>query len=350
MELRVSVPNRIDLAGGTTDIYPLYLFLGGGCTVNAGITVRSVVEFRTLGEKAIRLTSLDLGEAVEAPDASHLPTDGPLGLIGRTVSALPPATGMEITTCNQAPAGSGLGASSALLVALVTGLLQIRSESAEPEKVVDLAANIECAAIGVPTGRQDHVAAYFGGISSVEFGYRGFSRAPLCSEPADRQRLEDMVILSYTGEGRFSGMNNWDVTKGVIEGRAQLKDKLLKIRDAAHDLAGALRLRRWADVPRLVDAEWTLRRSLAPGISTPAIDRIAAAATAAGAAANKVCGAGGGGCMITLAPAAKRSAVERAVSDSGGTIIPFCVASQGIEFSGIDAVREDQRNEASPRS
>ncbi len=344
MELRISVPNRIDLAGGTTDIYPLYLFLEGGCTVNVGITVESAVEFRQLGKRTVRLRSRDLGEAVEATDAAHLPTDGPLGLIGRTVRALPPDTGMEITTHNLAPAGSGLGASSALLVALVTGLLQLRLESVEPEKVVDLAANIEAAAIGVPTGKQDHIAAYFGGTSSIEFGYRGFSRSPLCSETDDRKHLEDMLILSFTGEGRFSGMNNWDVTRSFVEGLVEIKEKLVKIRDTARDLTRALRSREWDDVPRLVNAEWTVRRSLAPGISTPRIDRIAAAATAAGAAANKVCGAGGGGCMITLTSGRKRSAVERAVSDAGGKILPFRVASQGITRSEIDTTREDTRN------
>jgi len=333
MEMRISVPNRIDLAGGTTDIYPLYLFMDGGCTVNVGITVDSAVEFKTWEKPAIRIVSRDLGETLETPDLAHLPTEGPLGLIGRTVRAVPPETGLEILTHNQAPPGSGLGASSALLVALVTGLLKLRSESIEPGKVVDLAAAVECAAIQVPTGKQDHIAAFYGGTSSIEFGYRGFSRTELCLEVDGRKRLEEMMILSYTGEGRFSGMNNWDVTKGFIDKQAQIREKLVTIRDVARDLTRALRLHKWDEVPRLVDQEWTIRRALAPGISTPRIDRIMAAATAAGAAANKVCGAGGGGCMVTLVSNGRRSVVERAISEAGGEILPFRIDSEGLKCS-----------------
>ncbi len=344
MEMRISVPNRIDLAGGTTDIYPLYLFMDGGCTVNMSITVDSTVEFRTSEKQAIRIVSRDLGETVEASEPAHLSTEGPLGLIGRTVRALSPGTGLDIVTCNQAPRGSGLGASSALLVALVVGLLKLRSESVEPEKVVDLAAAIECAAIQVPTGKQDHIAAYFGGTSSIEFGYRGFSRAELCLASDDRKRLEEMMILSYTGEGRFSGMNNWDVTKGFIDRQAEIREKLLKIRDVARDLTRALKFHKWSEVPRLVDQEWAIRRALAPGISTPRIDRIMAAATAAGATANKVCGAGGGGCMLTLASNGKRSAVEKAISEAGGEILPFRVESEGIKCSDVNGLPENDQN------
>ncbi|MDQ7784640.1 MAG: hypothetical protein RDU20_17275 [Desulfomonilaceae bacterium] len=342
--MRASVPNRIDLAGGTTDIYPLYLFMDGGCTVNVGITIESAVEFRGWEKQAIRIASRDLGETVEAPDPDRLPTDGPLGLIGRTVRALPPGKGMEILAHNQAPAGSGLGASSALLVALTAGLLKLRLESVEPEKVVDLAAAIECACIQVPTGKQDHIAAYFGGVSCLEFGCRGFSREELCGDTDDRRRLEEMMILSYTGEGRFSGMNNWDVTKGFIDNDAEIREKLLKIRDVARDLARALRLRDWDEIPRLVDREWDIRRRLAPGISTPRIDRIAGAASAAGASANKVCGAGGGGCMLTLTSGRKRSAVERAVLEAGGTILPFSITSEGLTWSNASARPTQARN------
>ena len=121
MEIRVTAPNRIDLAGGTTDIYPLCLFMDGGYTVNAGITVNSTVTLRTHDDSSIRIVSQDLVETQEACAADRLSTDGPLGLIARAVKAFPPAKGLEVITRNEAPAGSGLGASSALLVATLAG-------------------------------------------------------------------------------------------------------------------------------------------------------------------------------------------------------------------------------------
>jgi D-glycero-alpha-D-manno-heptose-7-phosphate kinase len=338
MELHVSAPNRIDLAGGTTDIYPLYLFMNGGCTVNVGITVSSSVRLGTREDRGIRIISRDLGATVEAPEPDLLPTHGPLGLIARTVRAFTWETGLEIVTHNEAPAGSGLGASSALLIALVGGLLKLRSEEIGPEKTIDLAAHIETAAIEVPTGKQDHIAAYFGGISAIEFDYRGFCRTERCGTPGERARLQDMMILSHTGEGRFSGMNNWEVTKGFIDKQTEAREKLLAIRDVARELSRALEQNQWDEIPRLMNQEWKVRRSLAPGISTSRIDKIIAAATAAGALANKVCGAGGGGCMVTLTPVHKRAAVERAISDTGGRILAYEIDIRGLglrEDSGV---------------
>ncbi len=120
MELVVSAPNRIDLAGGTTDLYPLHLLLDGGFTVNAAISVASRARFRPLESGGVRIVSEDLAEQLEAASPEDLPRSGPLALIARAVRAVPPPGGVEIITCNEAPKGSGLGASSALLVAVLS--------------------------------------------------------------------------------------------------------------------------------------------------------------------------------------------------------------------------------------
>ena len=332
MEITATAPNRIDLAGGTTDIYPLYLFMDGGCTVNAAITVNSRVVLRTRDDRRLIVTSEDMGVTADAAVPDGLPLLGPLGLVGRAVRAVPPPVGVEIVTCNEAPPGSGLGASSALLVALLSGLLRLREEELTPAELIGLAANIEAAAIGVPAGSQDHIAALYGGLSVIDFGYRGFVRQTAGQARDCHQRLEEMIVLSYTGQGRFSGMNNWDVTKGFIDDRDGIRDKLFRIRDVAREVWDALSHGSWAELPVLVDREWTVRRSLAVGVSTPRTDAIMAAATAAGASANKICGAGGGGCMITFVEPQKRSAVEEAVASAGGRTIPFKIAAEGLKL------------------
>lgn len=163
MEITATAPNRIDLAGGTTDIYPLYLFMEGGCTVNIAITVSSRVTVTGLSGAQIRLISQDLGMQQEASSPAELSLAGPLGLLARVVQALVPEGGVELHAQNQAPPGSGLGASSALLVAAIRALLAWRGKQLSPAEIVRLAANIETATIGVPTGTQDYIAAMYGG-------------------------------------------------------------------------------------------------------------------------------------------------------------------------------------------
>lgn len=335
MELRISAPNRIDLAGGTTDIYPLYLFMDGGFTVNAAVTVKSHVVIRSDGQEGVRIVSEDLGETFECACLEDLAAHGRLSLVCRAVRLLAPDTGLEIITRNEAPAGSGLGASSALLVALLVGLHALRGEDPPGKNVVELAANIEAADIGVPTGLQDHIGAFFGGVSAINFGCRGFEREPLCTDPTVLSELEAMITLSYTGMGRFSGMNNWDVTKGFIDNRPSVREKLTEIRDIARELGRALQLGRLDDVPGLVDLEWRTRRSLAPGISNPSVERIMNAAREAGASASKICGAGGGGCMVTISRPGKKSRVEEAISREGGTVLPASLETTGVTVTTV---------------
>lgn len=330
MEITVTAPNRIDLAGGTTDLYPLYLLMEGGYTVNLAISLSSRVTLRERERPGICIISKDLKESVEAPNPKDLPIEGPLGLIARAVRTVPPQSGLEIVTRNEAPAGSGLGASSALLVALLNGLLELRSTKEDPRKIIDLAVNIETTALGVPAGKQDHIAAVYGGVSLIDFGYRDFVRHIASDENAAVERLEEMILLSYTGQGRFSGMNNWEITKGFIDNVGDIRDNLLQIRDVAMQVGRAVLSGGWDDLGPLVNQEWQLRRMLAPGVSTPTIESIMAGASSAGASASKICGAGGGGCMLTLVTPHRRYAVEKALADAGGEVIPFKIDRIGL--------------------
>ena len=314
-------------------MYPLFLLMEGGCTANVAVSIGSSVVFRQREVPGFRIVSQDLGLSTDAPHAESLPLTGPLGLICRAARALPPPGPTEIVTRNEAPAGSGLGASSALLTAVVSGLLRLRNEYLTPAEVIDLACNIETAAIAVPAGKQDYIAAFHGGVSLIEFGYRGFEREAVPMDASVLDRLEEMLVLVYTGESRFSAVTNWDVTKAFIDNAAPVREALVRIRDVARKVCAAIRDENLDELPALIDAEWNLRRTLAPGVSTPRIEAVLAAARAAGAMSGKVCGAGGGGCMVVTIPPGSRSRVERAVRAEGGEPLPFSIARQGLSVS-----------------
>ncbi len=328
MRVDVSAPNRIDLAGGTTDIYPLYLLMSGGFTVNVAINVKSIVTLIETDDHIYRLCSEDLKQSFESDNLDDLPISGPLGLLGLSLLNFNPARGLSVTTRNDAPPGSGLGASSALTVALISGLLKMRHEEVSSSEIVQIAADIETALIGVPAGKQDHIAALYGGMSLIHFGFKGYERCGY--NKSDLDRLQNMIILTYTGAGHFSGMNNWEITKKFIDGDQATRSKLLEIRKVALEMRKVVEIGDWNSLGKLVSAEWNLRRSLAPGVSNSTIDSMILAAQSAGAISSKVCGAGGGGCMVTLTSSEKRSSVEKALCDQGATIMDFEFDSHGV--------------------
>ncbi len=329
MEITVTAPNRVDLAGGTTDLYPLYLFMDGGCTVNAAVSVYSHVTLRETENSAIRIQSTDLGTELSASSIEDLPVTGPLGLVCRAIRAVPPSTGLEVVTRNEAPAGSGLGASSALLTALLTGLYRMAGISPEPSALISLATAVETGNLGIPAGTQDYIAAYFGGVSCIDFGLEGFERRSPELSDVDWESFSRTILVSFTGEKRFSGLTNWAMLKSFVDDTGQTRDLLIAIRDIARNVVEALFRHSWDEVPSLVDREWYLRKALADGVSTPTTDAVMTAAKEAGAKASKICGAGGGGCMISIVSPEVRPRVEEAIRVAGGTPLSAGLVRRG---------------------
>ena len=335
MRLRATAPCRVDLAGGTLDIYPLYLFLDEGVTVNMAIDLHSRVEVEPRDDAEVHLRSEDTGATLAAPDAASLPVGGGLDLVARVVKFYAPRTGVNVTTHNAAPHGSGLGASSSLLIALTGALDRLNGTGLTREQYVDLGANIEAQAIGIPTGKQDYCAALWGGVNVIWFEVAGFRVEPAVCDPEVLERLERSVILSFTGETHFSATSNWNMLKAYIENHGANRDHMGAIKATSlrmREVVVTGDLERFAEV---VDEEWQNRRDLAEGVSTPQIERLMAAAREAGALASKICGSGGGGCMITVAPEAARPAVVQALEANGARHLPYRIAREGLKVEEI---------------
>jgi len=180
----------------------------------------------------------------------------------------------------------------------------------------------------VPTGCQDYYPAMYGGVSAIELGCAGIRRVALQVDP---EALEARVVLAYTGEQRNSGINNWEVTKSHIDGNQRVLKNFATIASIATAMRHALEKHDWTEIARLLREEWSHRRKNAPGISTPLIERLMQATRRKGALAAKVCGAGGGGCVLFLVEPDARARVTSLIEQEGASVLPIKVARHGVE-------------------
>lgn len=330
MKLVTTAPNRIDLAGGTLDIYPLYLFEEGGITVNAAIGVKSTVTVRTRADQEIHLYSEDTKQELSAKNIDSLPMDRQLGLVARIVRHYRPRTGIDIITKNDAPKGSGLGASSALLIALSGALNRLDGDRLTKQEIIQVGANLEAQCIGIPTGKQDYYAAMYGAVNAIWFRVDRDQVEPIPMDEETLEQLERSIILSFTGEPHFSAVTNWGMLKAYIEKQGDTVGRMRQIKQTALAMRQALLNADIRQLANLINEEWDNRRKLADGVSTPQIERIMTAARQTGAWASKICGAGGGGCMITLAPPERRDQVINAIRAQNAEVLPFAISREGL--------------------
>ena len=274
VHIHASAPTRIDLAGGTLDIWPLYLFHDGAQTLNAAISLRASCDLRSRDDRRLVIVSEDSGERLEVDHWSQLRDNHDLRLLGRLLHYFQ-AEGLELQTRSDSPVGAGIAGSSALNIAVCGALNAWSGGHRTADEIFQIAMNVEAQAIDVPTGAQDYRPAYYGGISAVELGVNGVRRVALDVRP---EELQQRMALAYTNASRNSGINNWDVTKRHIDGDASVQRSFARIRDIAAAMRAALERRDWPEVGRQIAAEWDNRKTLAPGVTTPEIDAMLAAA------------------------------------------------------------------------
>jgi D-glycero-alpha-D-manno-heptose-7-phosphate kinase len=332
--IRADAPSRVDLAGGTLDIWPLYLFEGGGITVNCSIDLRSWVTVETRDDNLFCVRADDMDEEQAAEDLDAM-LGGALDLPARVVKHYAPPCGLNVTTRNDAPKGSGLGASSSLVIALSGAMCELTSREIPPQQLVDNAANLEAQCIGIPTGKQDYYAAMYGGVNAIWFEVEGDRVEHLDLAEEDLREIEGRFLLSFTGTSRFSGASNWAMLKNYVDRVGTAVDNVGAIKKTALRTREALVARRWDSMAKLLAEEWGNRKGLAEGVSTPQTERMMMTALGAGALANKLCGAGGGGCMITYVPPESRSDVENALAQAGAELLEFKIARTGLSVRKV---------------
>ncbi|HYU48277.1 MAG TPA: hypothetical protein VEK84_19110 [Terriglobales bacterium] len=324
-------PCRADLAGGTIDLWPLYLFHPGALTLNFALEILTTCRVTPLKGSRIELHSLDTGrqesfanleELIAADNHRHV-------LAAYLVRFFAPERGLRVETNSQSPAGAGISGSSALMIATTAALARFTGRELDAEKMRVIAQNVEAQIIRVPTGCQDYYPALYGGVSAIHLDPDGIRRAAV---PVAPEEIEMRFVLAYTGAPRQSGINNWEVFKAHINGDKHVFRNFEKIAAIARDMHQAFLRHDWEDVARLLREEWKLRRSNAAGITTPLIDKLIAVAGKTGGRAAKVCGAGGGGCVLFMVEEGATESVAHAVAQAGGRILPLKVAREGLRI------------------
>ncbi|HEX9689635.1 MAG TPA: hypothetical protein VGB47_11265 [Thermoanaerobaculia bacterium] len=328
--IEASAPARVDLAGGTLDLWPLHALHPGSVTVNLAIDRRATCRVRRAGA-GIRIVAADRGIDVRAVAARELLADPRTALVGALVEELSPEGGFEIEFRSGVPFGSGLGGSSALAVAAAAALSRLSGNSLNGAGGVEFVRDVETRVLGKPAGVQDYYPAFSGALHCLWFET---GRTVAERREVDPAEWEAHLTLFDTEAAHSSGMNNWEVFRRRLEGDEAVARSLEKVAAAAREMAAAARERDFPAMGAALRNEWEARRELAPVVSSPAIDRAVARALEAGAWGGKACGAGGGGCVVFLSPAEQTASVRAALGSLGeGSVLPVRAEPRGLELS-----------------
>ena len=332
--IRARAPTRIDLAGGTLDVPPLYLLHEQAATVNMAIDVSARVTISPCDNVVIASRDQDITATWERPSLISWKECPRLELLARLVRSFGPKEHLRVDVDSAAPAGYGLGGSSAVAIALTRALAVWCDVSLSSEELVDYAKSIETQTIRVPTGYQDYWGAVYGGVHAYEMGMNGKVRAtPLGSESFHRE-LERHVLLVYTGRPRFSGSNNWELFKRHMEGEAATIDFFERLKENALVMKEALASESMSRTAEALNRDWRTRKGMLPTMSTMEIETLIEKTAGHGVFAARVCGAGGGGCVALLADPSKRKDLVQRIGEMKMQVIPTRIAETGVVVEG----------------
>jgi D-glycero-alpha-D-manno-heptose-7-phosphate kinase len=332
---RSKAPLRIGLAGGGTDVSP-YCDLYGGAILNATISLCAYASIEPLTENAIVMHALDRREEQRFPWASELPINGTLDLLKGVYNRIHrdygvPLTGFRLSTYSDAPAGSGLGTSSTLVVAIIGAFAEMLKLPLGDYDIAQLAFKIEREDLLLAGGRQDQYAATFGGVNYMEF-YGGDQVIvnPLRIRPEYLHELENNLLLYFTDTSRESATIIKEQVQNVHSNKEKSVAAMHQLKEQARMMKEALLKGRLHEIGELLDFGFTQKKQMADSITNSRIDAIYDTAKKAGATGGKISGAGGGGFIIFYCPGNTRHAVTEALAPFGGQVRPYHFSQHGV--------------------
>lgn len=335
MIYRSKAPLRIGLAGGGTDVSP-YSDTYGGAILNATISLFAHADIELTSDKKITITAFDRNESQAYDYALQLPINGQLDLAKGVYNRIQKdydiaETGFKLSTFVDAPAGSGLGTSSTLVVAILGAFVEMLKLPLGDYDIAHYAFDIERNDLKLAGGKQDQYAATFGGVNFMEFYEQDKVIVnPLRIRPEYLHELENNLLLYYTSTSRESAKIITEQVKNVhnkneksIEAMHQLKEQARMMKEAM--LKGNL-----DQIGEILDFGFQQKRAMASNISNDTIEIIYEAAKKAGATGGKISGAGGGGFMIFYCPRNTKYDVIKSLNTFGGEIKKYTFTKYGL--------------------
>ena len=330
MIIRSKAPDRIDLAGGWTDVPP-YSKETGGFVVNAAISRYTYSTLVKRDDEKIRIISADFDTSVEIKNFKEMEYDGNLDMIKAAIKRLRlDSMGMDIFVRCDAPPGSGLGTSASVGVCLIGLLNFLQEEKLTVHEVARLANLVETEELNIAGGKQDQYASASGNINFMEFLDPSVSVSRLNLNSATINELEKGLILCYTGESRLSGNLISKVMGSYKKEEKRVVDALNSLRDIAVGMKSTLIKGDLNKFGELLSENWHNQKELDPSITNDNINRLFDIALKNGAIGGKALGAGGGGCLLFFCESDREHVVADKLSGAGGEIISF-----GFDFNGL---------------
>lgn len=311
-KIEIKCPTRVDLAGGTLDLWPLTEFIEGGVTVNVAIDVWTRTTLEEMPGTHIEWVSKDLDLVKKYSDLKSALSDqdGKVKLFQSVIKFFKPSKGFRITTQSESPVGGGLGGSSSLTISMMKAMsIFMDHKFRDAHEMVHVAHNLEAFVLNTPTGTQDYYPAVSGGLNVLHYSSQDIKQSVY---DITKSPLADHFMLVYTGKSHHSGMNNFEVLKAAVQKDPVTMKALFDIKNIALRMEKAVLAGDWKLLPKLFNEEFEARVRLAPAFTSPEIEKLNKITLEAGAEAVKICGAGGGGCILVWCPPDKKERVAQA--------------------------------------
>lgn len=319
--IQIKSPTRVDLAGGTLDLWPLFNFVGGAKTVNLAIDVWTKAELRETGQELFILESpdVDLRKEYDSLESVLVDTDPKAILLQAQLRFwqpyLNPRQGFHLKTSSESPVGGGLGGSSSLTITIMKAFAQwCDYKFRDSHHMVEVAHNIEAQILNTPTGTQDYYPAISGGLNVLDFSFQGIGQKVY---PVGASPLSTHFMLVYTGKAHHSGLNNFEVLKAAVVKDAKTMGALHDLKSIAEATEMTISQKNWEKLPQLFNQEFEARVRLCAEFSSPEIEKLQKLSIDNGALAVKICGAGGGGCVLVWCSPEKQEGVRSACQKAG---------------------------------